>query len=42
MRKIIRLAVAKIRCNTTFATMINEAWRVAEGNVYGRILKRNA
>jgi hypothetical protein len=27
---------------TTFATMISEAWRVAEGNVYGRNLKRNA
>ena len=24
---------------TTFATMISEAWRVAEGNVYGRNLK---
>jgi hypothetical protein len=27
---------------TCFATMISEAWRVAEGNVYGRNLKRNA
>jgi hypothetical protein len=27
---------------TTFATMISEAWRVAEGNVYGRNLKRGA
>ena len=27
---------------TCFATMISEAWRVAEGNVYGRNLKRGA
>jgi hypothetical protein len=25
---------------TAFATMMSEAWRVAEGNVYGRNLKR--